>query len=174
MLADAQNDSDVATDLDLMVLTADDSFLAGKHLGGILRVDERLKALFPDRIEGNDLNAAFGCFLQGVQEPRAVRTRILTKEKHRIAFGKIIEDGGADAYADRLFESHARGLVTHVRRVREIVCSVEPAEQGIEVGGFEARSSGRVEDDGIGIERLQLLADALEGLLPLAWHVMIA
>ena len=174
MLADAQNDRDVATDLDLMVLTADDRFLAGQHLGGILRIDERLEALFADRIEGDDLNAAFGRLLQGVQESRAVRTRILAEEKHRIAFGKIIEYGGADANADRLFEGHARGLVTHVRRVREIVCAVEAAEQRIEVGGFEARSSRRIEDDGVGIERLQLLADALESLLPFAWHVMIA
>ena len=114
VLADSENDRDITADLNLMVLAADHGFLAGQHLGGILRIDEGFQALFPDRIEGDDRYASFSRFLQRMEEAGAVRARILAKEKHCVAFGEVIEYRGPDADADRLFQSHARGLVAHV------------------------------------------------------------
>ena len=154
MLADAEDHRDIAARPHLMVLRADPRLLAGQHLGRALRVDEDLEPLFPDRVEGDDLDTALRGFLQRVEKARAVRARVLTEEEHRVAFGEIVEHHRADADADHFLQRDRCRLVAHVRAVGQIVVAIEPREQRIEVGRLKACAPGGVEDDGLRIERL--------------------
>ena len=173
VLADAEDDGDVAAGLHLMILAADLRLLAGQHLRRVLRIDEGLEAFLADRIEGDDLDAALGGILQRMQKARTVRAGVLAEEEHRVAVAEIVEDDGADARADDLLQRDRRRLVAHVGAVGQIVVAVEAREQRVEVGGLEAGAAGGIEDDGFRIERLQLRADRGEGFVPLAGHVAV-
>lgn len=170
----SENGSDVAARFQLMILRADLRFMAGDHLGWILRIDEEFESSLPNRIEGDYLHAAPRRILQGMQKARTVRAGILAEEEHGIAALQILIDAGADAGAENFGECDRGRLVAHVGTVGQIVVAIKPREKRVEIRGFEAGVTGGIEDRRFRIERLEFAADRFKGLVPAARHIVIA
>ena len=172
-LAEAENRGDVAAWPNLVILSADAGLVAGQHLADVLWVDEIFEALFANRIEGDDRNASPRDVLKRMEKAGTVRSRILAKEEHGVAFLKVAVDDRADPDADQFLERHRGRLVAHVRAVRQIVVAVHPRHQRIEIGRLQAGAAGSIENDRFGIERLELGPDRGEGFVPFAGLVAV-
>ncbi len=147
MLADPDDDGDVAANLHLVVLAADLRRLSCQHLRRVLGIDEDFQALFTHGIEGDDLNASLGGVLERMQEAWAVRSRVLAEKEHRITVAEVVEDHSPNAGPNQFFERHGRRFVAHVRTVRQVVVAINPREQRIKVGSLKAGPAGRIEND---------------------------
>ena len=52
--------------------------------------------------------------MQGAHHPRVVGARIMADGDHQLGLVKIVEGDGAFTNADRLWQAHAGGFMTHV------------------------------------------------------------
>lgn len=138
-----------------------------------MRVDESFQPLLAHWIEGDDLDPAPRGVLQRMQKARTVRPRILPEEGDRIAFGEIVVNDCADTDPDRLFQRDRGRLVAHVRTVRKVVAAKQAREQSVEIRRLQARATGRIEDDGLRIERLQFLGDRLESFVQFTSNIFV-
>ena len=132
-----------------------------------------ISPLLAHRVEDDDLAAAAGALLQGMQEARAVGAGVLAEVEDRIARVEILEHAGAHRRADHLLQPHRRGLVAHVRAVGQVVVPVHAAEQRIQVRRLEAGPARGVEDHRAGIELAQAAADGGEGFAPGGAHILV-
>ncbi len=174
-LADARERRKVATDLHLVVLRADAGLLAGQHLRRRLRIEERLEPAFAQRIEGDDRHAATRGLLQRVQHPRAVAAHVLAEEEDAFRLGEVVERDRSHRDADARRQRDRRGLVAHVRAVRQVVVAVQPREQAVEVARLVRGAAGTVEHHVPPVlDRAQLGADRRDRLAPGDGHVFVA
>ena len=88
------------------------------------------------------------------------------EEKDTLGLVEILQNDGADRYADGLRQGHRRAFVTHVGAVREVVAADDAAEQLIHVGGFQRCMAAHVEHDRFRIAAPQFSTDHAERLLP--------
>src|SRR5690606_36921840 len=114
-------------------------------------VYETLERTLLERVEGNDACTAVDRVLELVEHARAVGAHVLTEGEDRVGLAEVLEPDCAYRYADAFRQRDRRGLVAHVRAVRQIVGAVEPRQKLVHVGRLERGSSRRVEDDAPGI-----------------------
>ena len=173
-LGDPGHSRDVAAASQLVVVARHFRALTGReHLHRALRALEPHQPPLLQRVEGDHRRTALSRLLDPMQKTRGVRAGVVAEEEHHVAGVEIGERHGSDRRADRFRQPDRRRLVTHVRRIGEIVRAVDAREELPHMGGFERGPAGDVEDDRSRIEAVQLLGDLGEGVGPFDRDILI-
>ena len=85
---------------------------------------------------------------------------------HQLGLVKIVERDGAFTNADRLWQAHAGGFMTHVGAIGEVVSAILAGKQLEQPRRFVGGSARGVEFNLIRLQAAEDLADTGEGLLP--------
>ena len=104
--------------------------------------------------------------MQGAHHPRVVGARIMADGDHQLGLVKIVERDGAFTNADRLWQAHAGGFMTHVGAIGEVVSAILAGKQLEQPRRFVGGSAKGVEFNLIRLQAAEDLADTGEGLLP--------
>lgn len=138
-----------------------------EHALGGLRVLEARQARLGQRVDTDDLRAVGLGLLQGGEHARVVGAGVLPGDDDQVRLVEVLEQDAALADADGLGERGARGLVAHVRTVRQVVRAELAGEELVEECGLVARAPRGVEEGLVGgTEGGELLGDDVEGTLP--------
>ncbi len=165
-LANAHDGGDVTAGLQLVILRAHLRLSAGQHFRGRLRVGERDETTFAQRIEGDDWHAARPGVLQLVQHTRAVRTDVLPKEENAVSRIEIVQRYRPHGNADALRQRDGCAFMTHVGAVGQIVRPIQASKQRVHVRRFQRCPARRVENNVVGSQLFELLANFPECHLP--------
>ncbi|KAG1251285.1 hypothetical protein G6F68_012349 [Rhizopus microsporus] len=99
---------------------------------------------------------------------------VVSHRNDQVAGVEVVQRHRAFAEADRLRQPDARGLVAHVRAVREIVGAELAHEDRVQERRFVGRAAGGIELGLVrAVQRLQVAADQREGIVPAARHIVI-
>ena len=110
---------------------------------GLLRIGEALQPALAQRVEGDDAAAALGRRAQLAEHARVVGAGVLAEHEDRVGLLEVLERDRALAAADLLDQRDARGLVAHVRAVRQVVGAELAHEQLVQERGLVARCGPR-------------------------------
>ena len=121
------------------------------------------------------LGAARHGIRQRGEHARSIGGRVHAEHEERVAVVPVVKVDRALAGGDRRFERATGGLVAHVRAVGQVVRAVLAHHQLVEERGLVAEPPGGVERRLIGaVQRLQLVADERERVVPRDRHVVIS
>ena len=133
----------------------------------LLRILEPHQPGLGQRVDRDDLRAVGLGLLQHRQHAGVVGARVLPGDEDDVGLFEVLHGHRALADADRVGQRRARGLVAHVRAVRQVVGAEAAHQQLIDERGFVAGAPGGVEDRLVGaLERVEVLRDDVMGVIP--------
>jgi hypothetical protein len=108
----------------LVILRADDGFMARQHFRRRLWVGEALEPALFERVERDDLDPTFPRIAELMQHARATRPDVLSEEQDAVSSLEILQMHGAHRHADALRQGDRGALVAHVGTVGKIVGAI--------------------------------------------------
>ena len=132
-------------------------------VGGNAEIDQ---ADFLDRVDDDDLAAVPADVHQRPHQPRVVGGRVAADEEKQVGVFDVFERDGGRAGAQRFAQADAAGLVAVEGAVVDVVGAVEPGEELKQEAGFVGGSAAGVEEILVGLDRLELVGEAAQGLIP--------